>query len=144
MTDHIREELKFNSEKRLNMLKMRSKRCVCKFCGGTLRVKQIIFTNYEDSRIEIFCDNCNRIEFGVEPAIYNNAKYYVEELGFTCYPDLENNEKTKQMTVARVAEIMEWEDKNIGILTMNGFTVPIVENNHLVGECVTLTDADLR
>ena len=44
----------FRSEKRLDMLKKRTKRCVCKYCGGRLKLRRIIFSDYEDARIEIF------------------------------------------------------------------------------------------
>ena len=128
---------------RLTLLKERTQRCCCKYCGGQLRVRQIIFTEYEEARIELFCKDCDRIEFGVEPEIYTNAQYFVEETGFNCYPDLDDNEKTKQMTIAKVCEIMTWENQNIGILTPEGFCVPLNMNQHYVGECLTLSDEDL-
>ena len=133
----------FYSESRLKTLRGRTKRCCCKYCGGQLRVRQIIFTEYEEARIELFCKDCDRIEFGVEPEIYTNAQYFVEETGFNCYPDLDDNEKTKQMTIAKVCEIMTWENQNIGILTPEGFCVPLNMNQHYVGECLTLSDEDL-
>lgn len=144
MNENIKKEIAFSSEKRIEMLKKRSKRCVCKYCGGSLRVRQIIFTNYEDARVEIFCKDCNRIEFGVEPEIYNNAKYFVEETNFDCFPDLDDNEKTKRMTIAKVCEILTWENQNIGILTLEGFTIPLKNNNYYVGECITIKDSDLN
>ena len=143
MNDVIRERIDFNAKRRVDMLKERSNRCVCKFCGGGLRVRQIIFTEYEEARIELFCKACDRIEFGVEPEIYRNAQYYVEETGFNCYPDLDDNERTRQMTIAKVCEIMPWENQNIGILTPEGFAVPLQMNQHYVGECLTLSDDDL-
>lgn len=79
----------FKSEKRLNSLKRRTKRCVCKYCGGTLKLRQIAFSEYEDARVEIFCSECNRIEFGVEREIYSSAKFFVENSRFNCYPDMD-------------------------------------------------------
>ena len=143
MSDELKAQIEFNSKKRVTMLKERSARCVCKYCGGQLRVRQIIFTEYEEARIELFCKDCDRIEFGVEPEIYTNAQYFVEETGFNCYPDLDDNEKTKQMTIAKVCEIMTWENQNIGILTPEGFCVPLNMNQHSVGDCLTLSDEDL-
>ena len=136
-------DLAYQSEKRLSMLKKRVKRCVCKYCGEPLTLRRIVFSDWEDARVEIFCENCGRIEFGVEPEIYTNAQYFVEETGFNCYPDLDDNEKTKQMTIAKVCEIMTWENQNIGILTPEGFCVPLNMNQHYVGECLTLSDEDL-
>lgn len=144
MNESIKEKIEFNSNKRLEMLKNRSKRCVCKYCGGELKVKQIIFSSYEEARVELFCRDCDRIEFGVEPEIYDNAKYFVEETGFSCYPDLDDSLKVKQMTIAKICEIMTWENQNIGILTPEGFNIELNANKNYVGECVTLSDSDLK
>ena len=144
MLEDIKEKINFNSQKRLEMLKQRSQRCVCKYCGGALRVRQIVFTEYEDARIELFCKDCDRIEFGVEPEIYENAKFYVEETGFNCFAELDDSDKTRQMTIAKISEILTWENQNIGILTPEGFNVPLNTNQHYVGECITLTDDDLQ
>lgn len=138
------EKFNFQSEKRLSMLKKRTKRCVCKYCGGKLKLRRIIFSSYEDARIEIFCDACDRIEFGVEPEIYNSAKYFVENSRFNCYPDMDDNGLTKQMTIAKVSEIMAWENQNLGFLTNNGFAVPITLNENFIGECITLSEDDLN
>lgn len=138
------EKKDFKSEKRLSMLKKRTKRCVCKYCGGKLKLRRIIFSDFEDARIEIFCSSCNQIEFGTEREIYASAKFFVENSGFNCFPDLDDNENTKQMTIAKVCEIMAWENQNLGMLTPQGFTVPIQMNENFVGECITLSDEDLE
>ena len=140
----IKQSVDFKSKKRLDMLKGRTKRCVCKYCGGELYIRQFSFNNQEDSRVEIFCTECDKIEFGVEKEIYANAKYYVEETMFNCFPDLDNNDRTKKMTIAKVCEIMTWENQNIGILTPDGFQIELNVNEHFVGECITLSDADLE
>ncbi len=137
------EQLEAFAQKRLALLKKRANRCVCKYCGGSLRLRRIIFSDYEEARVEIFCEHCDRIGVGREPEIYRNALYFVEEMQFTCYPDLEANERTKRMNVAKVCEIMMWGDKNLGFLNEEGFTVPPESQEMLIGECVVLTDADL-
>ena len=139
----IKKRVQEKTEKRLTMLKKRTRRCVCKYCGGKLCLHRIIFSEYEDIRVEIFCDACGRIEFGVEPEIYNSAKYFVENSRFNCYPDLDDNIQTKQMTIAKVAEIMAWQDQNLGLLDNNGFTVALRVNENFVGECITLSEDDL-
>lgn len=144
MSESIKEKIEFNSNTRMEMLKSRSHRCVCKYCGGKLKVRQIVFTSYEEARVELFCQDCDRIEFGVEPEIYENAKYFVEETGFSCYPDLDDSLKVKQMTIAKLCEIMTWENQNIGILTPEGFNIDLNINKNYVGECVTLSDSDLK
>ena len=108
-----------------------------------LKLRRIIFSNYEDARIEIFCSHCERIEFGVEPQIYQSAKYFVENSRFNCFTDLDDNERTKQMTISKVCEIMSWENQMIGILDEGGFNIPLQMKENIVGECITLTDNDL-
>lgn len=141
--NNLRETISFKSQKRIDMLKKRTKRCRCKYCGGRLKLRRIIFGDYEDARIEIYCNQCDRIEYGVEPEIYQSARYFVENSGFTCYPELDSNEKTKQMNIAKVCEIMAWENQNLGLLNENGFKVPLEMNENFLGECITLSEADL-
>ena len=136
-------DIGYGSEGRLSMLKKRVKRCVCKYCGGQLSLRRIIFSDWEDARVEIFCEQCGRIEFGVEPEIYHSACYFVDELVFNCYPDLDDNQQRRQMNIARVCDIMAWENKNLGMLDAEGFTVPIALNTHSLGEWVLLRDEDL-
>ena len=133
-----------NSKNRVDMLKERTKRCVCKFCGSNLRLKRIIFSNYEEARIEIFCPKCGRIEFGVEPEIYQSAKFFVEETEFNYYQDMDENERAKQMNVAKVSEIMSWVNMNLGFTDKEGFKVPLEINSNFMGQCITLTDEDLN
>ena len=137
-------ELYYDSEGRMGILKQRARRCVCKYCGGRLSLKRISFSEIEDARVEIFCKSCDRIEYGVEPEIYQSALYFVEEMGFNYYPDLNQSEKTKRMNVAKVCDIMAWENKNLGILDRDGFTVPLATNKNMIGECVILDETDLE
>lgn len=138
----LKEEYQYKSEKRLDMLKNRTKRCVCKYCGGRLKLYRLIFSEYEDSRVEIFCRDCDRIEFGVEPAIYSSAKFFVENTDFNCFPDLDDNATTRQMTIAKVCEIMAWENQNLGFIDNHGFTVPLKMNENFIGECITFSEED--
>ena len=137
-------DFSYRSNSRTELLKGRVNRCVCKYCGSQLQLRQLTFSDFDDARIEIFCSSCNRIEFGVEPEIYQSALYFVEEMGFDYYPDLDKNEKTKSMNVAKVCDIMAWENKTLGILNHEGFTVPITANQNIVSKCVILDDADLQ
>ena len=97
---------------RLQELRERSARCCCRFCGSKLEIRKIIFTGY-DERIEIFCPECNRMEYGTEPEIYLSAKYFVEAMQFNYYPDLDDNGQTKNMNIAKVFDIMAWENKHM-------------------------------
>lgn len=143
MEEAMQDQLTAQNEKRLSMLKDRTKRCVCKYCGGHLRLKQITFSQYDDARIEIFCEDCDRLEFGVEPEIYASAQFFVEETGFNCYPDLDDSGKTKQMTIAKVSDIITWQNQNIGILTPQGYQIPLQLNERFIGECTTYSEEDL-
>lgn len=136
-------ELSYQAKGRIEMLKARTKRCVCKYCGSRLRLKQLIFSEYDEIRVEIFCKNCDRIEFGVEQEIYESAKYFVEQMEFNYYSDLDDTEKTKRMNIAKVCEIMAWQDKMLGFLGQDGFTVPLQRTSYM-GECLLLTDEDLE
>lgn len=140
----LAEKISFQSQKRIDLLKRRTKCCRCKYCGGRLRLRSIIFSDYEEARIEIFCSDCDRIEYGVELEIYQSAKYFVENSGFQCFPDLNENEKTKQMTIAKVCEIMAWQDQNLGILDENGFCVTLQYHENFAGGCITFTEDDLK
>ena len=143
LSANVQKITSFHSQRRLDMLKKRTRRCRCKYCGGKLKLRRIIFSEYEDGRIEIFCNNCNRIEYGVEPEIYSSAVFFVENSGFNCFPDLDKNEKTKQMNISKVCEIMSWQNQNLGIMNEDGFCVPLQINENFVGECITLSEEDL-
>lgn len=137
------QEAAAQTDPRVPMLKSRAKRCVCKYCGGRLRLRRIIFSSYEEARVEMFCNSCDRIEFGVEPEIYQSARFFVENSRFNAFPDLDDNERTKQMTIAKVCEIMTWQDQNLGFINDDGFVVPLNRNENFIGECITLSDKDL-
>ena len=128
---------------RTERLQARSERCVCKYCGGPLRVKSLAFNEIVDGRTELYCDQCGRIEYGVEPEMYQSAQYYVDAFDYNCYPELDASETTRQMSIARVAEIMEWFADHLGIVGETGFTVPIQMDANYARACLHLTDDDL-
>lgn len=134
----------YEAQGRAEVLKKRSSRCLCKYCGGPLRLKSIAFSEFIDARVELYCGHCDRIEYGVEPEIYQSAKYFVEELAFNCFPDLDDNQLTKQMSQAKVCEIMHWVTKNLGFIGDDGFKVPLGVDENIMGECLTFRDKDLN
>ena len=129
--------------KRLQELRTRTARCCCRFCGSPLEIRKIIFTGY-DSRIEIFCSECDQIEYGTEPEIYTSAKYFVESMGFNYYTDLDDNEQTKKMNIAKVCDIMAWENKHLGFLNADGFAVPLAINATVLGNVLVLDEDELE
>lgn len=128
---------------RAAQLKERTKRCVCKYCGSQLELRRIVFSDYEDARIEIFCSGCDRIEYGVEAEVYQCARYFVEELDFNCYSELDDNDYTRRMTIAKVGEILTWGVKQMGYLTDDGFAVKPVIDHSVVGESLLIDDEAL-
>lgn len=130
----------YKSEKRLDMLDKRVQRCVCKSCGGALSLRELDFHDYEGVRVEMFCDRCGKLEFGIEPEIYTSAEYYVEEYQFNLYPELGNNGMTKMMSISRTAEIMHWALKNLGYVNDDGFVVAPNTDGKVLGECLELND----
>ena len=115
------------SAERLEEIKNRSKRCVCKYCGGRLRVRMLDFGQIETANLEIFCENCDKIEYGVEPEIYHSAQYAVDILGFTAYQDRADNEQRRRLNIAKVCELLFWHDRELGILDQYGYKVPVAD-----------------
>lgn len=136
-------EHSYHSASRLEAIKKRARRCVCKYCGSPLKLHRIVFSEYEEARVEIFCSRCDRIEYGVEPEIYACARYFVDELGYNGYPDLDESETTRQLNIAKVCEIAAWTLKNMGFLKEDGFGQKVQMKDALLAECVLLTNRDL-
>lgn len=118
---------KFIASQRLAELATRAKRCCCKYCGGELEVRLVVFGKVEEAGAELFCTQCQRIEYGTEPMIYRQAKYFVENLGFNGFSEMEEGELRRRKSVAKVCEIMMWHDEQMGILTQEGFTIDLSE-----------------
>lgn len=118
------------SEERLKELESRMKRCVCRYCGGNLKVRLIDFANIAVSNLEIFCEKCDRIEYGVEKEIYRDAVFFVDNIGFNYEPNQIDSELTRRFNIAKVCDIIAWHDKQIGILDQNGYKIPIEYNEN--------------
>ncbi len=128
---------------RIEELKGRLKRCVCKYCGGELELRRIIYGELEAARVEIFCQKCDRIEYGVEREIYQAARYFVEDMAFDAFPDLDYSEKTKQMSIAKTSEIIAWGCKNLSLLDGGGFKYPATISEDIDGETIRIDDERL-
>lgn len=130
-------------KERLEELKIRTKNCCCRYCGGKLSLRRILYGVTNNGRVEIFCDECDRIEYGTNQEIYEIAKYYVDEFEFNHYPDNDDSLKTYQMNVAKICDIISWGCKNLDILDYDGFKVPINITDTIMGEEVIIYKADL-
>ena len=128
---------------RLQELKIRTKNCCCRYCGGDLKLRRILYGNVEEGRIEIFCNDCDRIEYGTNREIYHIAKYFVDEFDFNYFPENDDSIKTYQMNVAKICDIIAWGCQNLDILDYAGFKVPVNIAGTILGEDVVLYDKDL-
>lgn len=129
---------------RVEALKNRVGRCVCKSCGSKLELRRIIYGEFEDPRVEIFCTQCDKIEYGVEQEIYHVAKYFVEEMEFNAFPDLDYSEKTKKMNIAKVCDIISWAYKNMGLLDIEGFKCDVAIDTDIDGSTFLIEDDKLQ
>lgn len=136
-------ETLFNGENRIEMLKRRTNRCVCHYCGGKLELRRIMFNDVEEARVEIFCPDCNRIEFGVEQAVYGSASHFVDAQEFDMFTDMDDNEKKRQMNIAKVCDIFTWGCKDLGVLNQEGFSIPVKESKNDWAECLVLSGEEL-
>lgn len=126
---------------RLELLGRRKSRCVCKYCGGALTFKRIAFSDYGDARSELYCPVCARIEFGTEPEIYASAAAFVDRFGFNYFPELDESEQSRRMNIAKVCEIIAWGDRGAGLLSDEGYTVPVRQAD--LGEATVFSARDL-
>ncbi len=110
---------------RMEDLVSRSERCCCKQCGGKLEVRIVVYNKYGGSGAELYCDHCQKIEYGTEPEIYRAAKNFVDRLGFNHFVDLEENERTYMLNIAKVCEILSWGGKYWGLLGKDGFNIAL-------------------
>ena len=113
---------------RVERLKQRAKYCCCRYCGSELHVRQIVFQTQAAARIELYCDQCKKIEYGVEKEAYASAKAFVEATQFNHFPDMEDNEQRRQMNIAKVSNITSWQLRYLGLTNETGFTEPVQQN----------------
>ena len=144
MMDIAELERVHKDTERLQELKIRTKNCCCRYCGGSLSLRRILYGTANSGRVEIFCDDCDRIEYGTNREIYHIAKYFVDEFEFNHYPDNDDSMKTYQMNVAKVCDIIAWGCKNLNLLDGEGFKVPVDISRSILGEEVELYKVDLE
>lgn len=101
-------------------LQERGKRCVCKMCGMPLKPKLIIYDRYGGHGVELYCENCQKIEYGTEPLIYSLARNFIDYFEFNYFPDMEENKRCQMLNVAKICDIFAWVFEEIGVLDENG------------------------
>lgn len=90
------------------LMQERGQRCVCKHCGSALELRMVIFCQYGGQGLELFCPICERIEYGIEPEVYRLAKEFVEGYEFNYYLDMAEDERNRQLNIAKVSEMFGW------------------------------------
>ena len=105
----------------IEKLEKRAKRCVCKRCGGKLKTSLIVYDIYGGAGVELYCPNCEATEYGCEPEIFEMAAYFVEHFQFNYFLDMEENDLNEQLNISKVADMLGWMLKNMGLLNEDGF-----------------------
>lgn len=133
-----------NESLQVQALRTRVNRCKCSYCGSELILRRISYGNAEEGRLDLFCPSCNRIEYGVEPEIYQIAKYYIDEIGFDYYAELDESIRKTRMNMAKVCEMMQWCCKNLGLLNQDGFTTEVQMEAMRTGQDLLLRESYLK
>lgn len=129
---------------RIQELRDRAARCRCRYCGHPLTLRKITYAAYDEAKIELFCEQCNRIESGAEPEIYKIAEYYVDAMKYDHYPNLDNSFRKRRMNISIICDILTWGFKNSGLLDKDGFNVALNLDEDLMGEAFSLSDSYLE
>ncbi len=129
---------------RIHALRARSGHCVCRYCGGALSLRKVTYAAYDEAKIELYCEQCGRIEYGVEKEIYQVSEYFVDELGYDHYPDIDPSVRKKRMNVATICDIIAWGFRNTGLLNEDGFTAPLNLAAGVFGEATVMKESDLE
>lgn len=108
-----------------------------------MRLRQIVFSDVNDAKIELYCNHCEKIEYGVEKEIYLSAENFVDQLEFDYYEGMDDNEKKRQMNIAKVCEIIGWSCKHLGIIDEEGFTLPLDVHPDGADECLVMFSKDV-
>ena len=67
----------------------------------------------------------------------------MEHYDFNWYTYLDENAQTKQMTIAKICDILSWQNKFLGFMDQDGFKVPVHIDKEQLSSGVTLSDAEV-
>lgn len=90
--------------------------------------------------MELFCNQCDRMEFGIEPEIYQSAVYFVDEFRVNYFPDFSDVSMVKKLNVSAISNIISWAMLNLGYLEKDGFIAPPQMNQQMFKRCLVLDD----
>lgn len=129
---------------RLDYLRNRVQRCVCRYCGNKLSLRKITYAAYDEVKIETYCTHCDRLESGVEPEIRQLAEYYVDEIKYDHYPNLDDSVSKRRMNIAAVCDVFSWGYKCAGILKENGFIEGVNFDFNKIQDNLLISDKILK
>lgn len=132
-----------DQSERIKKLQTRAARCKCRYCGSPLTLRKITYAAYDEAKIELYCEHCDRIESGTEPELYKLAEYYVDAIKYDHYPNLDDSISKRRMNVAVVCDILNWGFKNSDLLDQEGFKVELHLDEDLMGEAISLSSSYL-
>lgn len=133
-----------SDSERIAALRERTTHCVCRFCGEPLSLCKITYAAYDEVKIELYCEQCGKIEYGTEKEIYAVAEYFVDELGYDHYPNIDPSVHKKRMNVASICDIISWGFKNTGLLDDKGFKVDLDISAGVFGEATLISESELN
>ena len=84
------------------------------------------------------------MENGTEPLIYKMSSYFVDDMQFDYYPELDPSTSKRRMNIAVVCDIISWGFKNAGLIDDNGFTVALNVDEHALGEATIFSKTQLE
>ena len=128
---------------RVEQLKARTKSCCCSFCGGELSVKRVLLQTSPDWRIELYCDTCEKIEYGVPQALFDSAKAAVERLGFNYYPEMEAGATRTQMNISKLATLTSWQLRYAGLDDDERLGAPVAVGASGMDATTVVADSEL-
>lgn len=125
---------KESDEKNLKALKsslfQRAERCICRQCGGKIVPSIVILDQYGGQEMDLYCPQCERVDFGIEPEIYDMAKVFIERFEYNYYVDMEEGERLTKLNTGKIVEMLSWFLKNLGLVDQDGikYCLPNFEN----------------
>ena len=104
-------------------LMLRREKCVCKMCGSRLDIRMVIYNQYGGQGLDLYCPHCKRVEYGVEPEVYEAARAFVEKFEFNYFTDMSENERNFELNISKVCDIAAWILKYRGELDEEGLLI---------------------
>lgn len=101
-------------------------RCCCKQCGGPLKMKLIVYDPYGGHDMEMYCEQCGKIEYGTEKEVYDLAARFIDTFQFNYFLDMVEDERSEQLNIAKMCEIISWVLSEIGLIDSEGLHKDIV------------------